>query len=282
MKHLIRTLHIPMIFVLIILASIGCQKDVSLETGTGLPATGSLQDSLGNCTAATTTGNYQQGTPLNNANTVSIAVNVTTGGSYRVTTDTANGFSFADTGFFAAPGNYTITLRGKGTPAAAMTSTFTVRFGTSTCTFTVNVQPGTNSGSVNSSDTAWRFMQSARSFSGHVDSAMFRQQNGLNYLVIYGNPSTNDSTFYLSLLVNGSAPAGTYDSNAGTAVFEYRTADGSMVYDARQGNGSSLVVTITGYDATTRILSGTFSGNVKDNTGGSVPISNGRFTVQVQ
>ncbi len=51
------------------------------------------------------------------------------------------GFSFAGSGSLAVGNNQLIELAGTGSPTAAGPQVFTVTFGTSTCTFTVNVLP---------------------------------------------------------------------------------------------------------------------------------------------
>lgn len=51
------------------------------------------------------------------------------------------GFSFAGTGTVTAGPNQLIILTGTGTPATAGPQTFTVTFGTSSCTFTVDCLP---------------------------------------------------------------------------------------------------------------------------------------------
>jgi len=88
------------------------------------------------CTGATPSGTYVAGTALTASNTITLNVNVTTVGTWNVTTAPAvNGMTFAGTGTFATTGAQTITLTASGTPAAAGTFTFTVTGATATCTF---------------------------------------------------------------------------------------------------------------------------------------------------
>lgn len=94
-----------------------------------------------NCTGATPTGTYVVGTALSStANTITLNVNVTTIGTWSVTTAPAvNGITFSGTGTFTNTGAQTITLAASGTPAAAGPFTFTVTGATGTCTFQVTV-----------------------------------------------------------------------------------------------------------------------------------------------
>lgn len=88
------------------------------------------------CTGSTPAGTYVAGTPLTAANTITLNVNVTTAGTWSVTTSPAvNGVTFSGTGTFAATGAQTIVLTGSGTPTAAGPFTFTVTGATATCSF---------------------------------------------------------------------------------------------------------------------------------------------------
>lgn len=107
------------------------------------PAAFTLQGSGDTCMLATVSGNYVQNAPLNGTNTVAIKVNVTTPGTYTVTTDNKNEFQFAGSGTLAAPGVQNIMLTATGTPAIEGATVFTVSAGSTTCTFTVNVTAST-------------------------------------------------------------------------------------------------------------------------------------------
>ncbi|HEX6916073.1 MAG TPA: hypothetical protein VF145_12580 [Chitinophagaceae bacterium] len=260
----------------------GCSKESSFETGFATPATGTLKDSLGDCDSMSVNGIYTENQQLNNTNTVVITVNVLSAGTYRIATDTANGFSFVDSGFFAAPGIYQVTLKGNGKPILPMTTDFTVTFAGSFCDFSVGVNPGTSTNNPNNADTAWMFDQGTSHYHGHVDSALVKTVGSIVYLNIYGKTATNDSTFYVQLQQSTPTPSGSYSTSAGTAVFEFKTGAGAIIYESRQADGSNLVFTVTGYDATNKILDATFSGTAKDATAAVVPIAGGKMKVQVQ
>ncbi len=69
------------------------------------------------------------------ANTITITANVTTAGTYSITSNTVNGISFSGTGTLAVGTAQTIVLTGTGTPTAANTSSFTL--GTNGCSFSI-------------------------------------------------------------------------------------------------------------------------------------------------
>lgn len=117
-----------------------CQKELSFENGLPIRvATGSLKSSLGNCMPVTINGKYVRGTAFTDSNSVIVQVNFSTPGSYSISTDTANGFSFQGSGITADSGLQSIILKGTGTPLAAQLSNFIVTFDTSVCMFSINV-----------------------------------------------------------------------------------------------------------------------------------------------
>ena len=93
------------------------------------------------CMDATISGNYVQNQALNGSNNVAIKVNVTTPGTYTVTTNSVNEFSFSGSGTLAATGEQTIVLTATGTPVTEGATVFTVTAGASTCAFTIDVLP---------------------------------------------------------------------------------------------------------------------------------------------
>ena len=112
---------------------------VVLPVGGGGPANFSLQGSGSACLNYSVAGNYVKDLPVAATNKVTIGVNVTTIGTYSITTAPVNGITFSGSGAFSTTGPQTIVLNASGTPAAAQTSTFTLTAGSSNCTFNVNV-----------------------------------------------------------------------------------------------------------------------------------------------
>ena len=123
-----------------------CQKEYSLETGsTGGLALGTMKDSLGDCQPITLRGLYFVDSTLTDSNYAIVQVNITAPGSYTITTDVQNGYSFKDSGFFATPGLISVKLKARGRPTLPITSDFTVSFGTSFCLFSVPAISGVTS-----------------------------------------------------------------------------------------------------------------------------------------
>ena len=130
-----------------------CQKELSFENS--IPPTaaaGSLKSLSGNCMPITVNGKYAKNLALTDSNSVVVQVNITTPGSYIISTDTANGFSFHGSGIIADSGLQSVILKGTGTPVAAQPVNFTVSFDSTVCMFSVNVSDSLVTPPVTSAD----------------------------------------------------------------------------------------------------------------------------------
>ena len=121
----------------------GCAKDYSYEGGPqngGVNGTAvyTLSGAGATCTGSLLTGDYYAGNPLTAGNTVVLKVDVTTIGTYTVSTSLVDGFRFSGSGTFVNTGIQTITLTGSGTPAAIGSFNVTIPVGAG-CSFTVTV-----------------------------------------------------------------------------------------------------------------------------------------------
>lgn len=120
------------------------QVTVLPSGSTGGPAVFTFEEGGGgNCVDANIQGTYVVGTALAAANKVDIKVNVTTVGTYNITTGPVNGMTFSGSGTFSTTGVQVITLNGTGTPTSAGLTPFPLTAGTSNCTFSVTVNPTT-------------------------------------------------------------------------------------------------------------------------------------------
>lgn len=111
--------------------------------GGGNTSVGTLGGSPNTCTGTTPAGTYTQGIALGSTNTATIQVNVTTPGTYTISTNLVNGVTFSKSGTFSATGTQSVVLNGSGIPVNSGSQTYTVTFGSSTCTFAINYLPGT-------------------------------------------------------------------------------------------------------------------------------------------
>jgi hypothetical protein len=128
-------------FFITLLAFISCQKEFSRENGIQSAGT-LLKDASGNCLPQLVSGIYVAGTALKaDSNYVDVQVEVTTPGTYQISTDEVNGIRFSAAGSFAATGVSTVRLKGTGTPGVAATSVFVITYNGSTCEFEVIISP---------------------------------------------------------------------------------------------------------------------------------------------
>jgi len=111
--------------------------------GSGGTAVYTLQSSGSDCMNAVPAGTFTQGFALTSANKITIQVSVTNVGTWNITTPSVAGFSFSGSGTFTATGVQSITLTASGTPTASGPQVFPVTVGTSSCSFSITVQPGT-------------------------------------------------------------------------------------------------------------------------------------------
>jgi hypothetical protein len=110
-----------------------------LPAGSGGPAVLTLEGSGGSCLDALVQGTYVKNTALNGTNKVDIKVNVTTIGTYNISTTPINGMTFSGTGALAVTGVQIVTLTGSGTPVNSGSITVSITAGGTSCTFPVVV-----------------------------------------------------------------------------------------------------------------------------------------------
>lgn len=259
-----------------------------LPSTAGGPASFSLQTSGSSCMNATVNGDYTKSIALNSTNKINIEVNVTTIGTYTISTTATNGMSFSGSGVFGTTGIQTVTLTGSGTPvnSGAILIPFTV--GSVTCSVSVNVA-ATTTQPPPTSTYFWKFTSGGVTYQGSVDSAdaelLTETVNGVTIAAFefYGETVTGDTSMTLLLGdLSGAISANeTYSSSATTSnVLFFSMEDGSGLYDANPGvPGSSMTAKVTSHNTATKIIEGTFSGTAKEASGKTKTITNGQFKV---
>lgn len=267
-----------------------CAKEYSLETGSGgTPATGVLlKEDNGDCSGVVVYGTYDAGVTLNETHYVEVSVTINKPGSYHISTDTQNGVSFADSGYFNVIGNYKLKLGGIGTPILPMTSDYMVTFDTTACGFSVNVSDDDGTTDPNQSTSAWQFSTPTNSFNGTVGEAAFTVEGGVDVFLITGQSANGtDTSFRLVTVLSTPQTLTAGDSYSTTSNADYlfeKVSTDEEIYAAKPANaseGTGVTITITAYNSTTRIAEGIFSGPVVTSAGDIVDITNGRFKVKV-
>jgi len=282
-----------------------CSKEFSYENGGAVvgDAVGSLKDTAGECLPDTVHGTFYNGvTPGSDTANVAIQVRVDSAGSYKIYTDLQNGFMFADSGYFNSTGIQTVYLKPIGTPILPIATDFTVTFDTSVCGFTVYVQDSTGTGlgggggnnqhtdSTNFSDTAWKFTNDTVNYHGHVDTAFIYDTTVASitykYFTIIGSTSSYDTSVEIGIyLPAGIIQPGTYNTNEGSGFYFVENTSGNFIYTADYStqtfNVTYTITSVTDLDATHKIVTGTYSGTVKDAAGNTFTITTGSFKVNV-
>ena len=107
-----------------------CKKEYSYEGG---------PPSSGYCTNIVAAGNYIVAKDLTDSNLLLVEVYIKTAGSYSVTSDTVNGFSFSGSGNVTDTGIAELHLAAHGKPQQRGNSLFNVRYDSSVCQVQIDV-----------------------------------------------------------------------------------------------------------------------------------------------
>ena len=176
-----------------------------------------------NCSGATPAGLYMEGVELEGSDTVRISVNVTTVGSYTISTDTldspTDGFWFSASGVFNTTGNTTVTLVGHGTPHTANTYNFTVKYGSSTCTFPCTVVAADYFPRTTNSNWSYEFDDDA-------NDSLLRYVKNVPPLAV----GANNFTIFMENDGSGEDSSGYYRKNGGD-YFEWMDVGSYLNYD---------------------------------------------------
>lgn len=133
-------IKIPLLLAALSILFFACQKEMSFEQSISDVSAGSLQaDGGGGCLGVVVSGTYYKDSALNATNFASINVNVDTAGSYKISTDTIQGYFFSASGNFSATGSQVVKLKGSGKPLSVGTHIFTVNYNGTICEFSVSV-----------------------------------------------------------------------------------------------------------------------------------------------
>ena len=196
-----------------------CSFSVNVTPAGGGAAVGTLAGAPGSCSPITVNGFYVESTATGSSNTVGVTVNVTTAGTYTISTNTVNGLSFSSGGNLTVGNNQVINLAASGTPTTAGNQTFTVTFGTSSCTFTVQVLPNDYFPRSVGSNWSYEFNDAATDSLYRVVNPNTISALGNAYQIFLGNDGT------------GLDSSGYYRRNGGD-YFEWFDAGGYLGYDA--------------------------------------------------
>ena len=259
-----------------------------LPAGGGTTAVYTLGGAPGNCTGVVLAGTYQASVAATTANTATIDVNVTTVGSYSITTAVVNGISFSALGSFTSLGPQSVTLTATGIPSAAGPFNYAVTANANTCSFSVTYTPGTAPTNfiqckINGASTFTTFNANATAV---IDNSLGFPALNINGESTAGADPSID--FGFAKITGGTIGTGTYTVNQ----FASGILLGAYYYNAASTEflAETDITGVTQTPAFTIIISsinatrvtGTFSGPLKDNAGvgpGTITITEGSFSV---
>jgi hypothetical protein len=271
-----------------------CDIEVTVlpSTASG-PASFTLQKTGTDCMDASINGDYTKGIALNSSNNVDIKVNVTTIGSYSISTTATNGMTFAKSGAFAATGVQTVTLTGSGTPVNAGAVAIPVTAGTSNCNFTIDVKATATNPPPPAGTYFWKLNNGTELYQGGIVPGQAKLETttiqGFTFdaFIFEGSTNSPDTAIVLGIgdISGGIKANETYSSisagttNSAAIYFTY----GGVDFSADPATaGSNVTVKVISHNTTTKVISGSFSGTLKSAAGESMIITNGQFNVNYQ
>ena len=287
---------------------LACTKEESIEGGGISTASGSLKDTAGNCVPPAVLGNYVVGTAVTDSNYILAAVRVQAIGNYKIFSSTQNGVYFTDSGYFSSTGTKVVKLKAIGTPTLAGTNTYSLTFDTSICSFSIVYNTagsggGTGGGggggtvNINDNDSAWQFVENGVFYHGPFTNVTLNvtpaPTNVVAFNMIGETFLTGDTSISLTVGNRNGTPivTGNYPSNNNSVGSTFTFTDDAGALPVILMSASPVTVTpgvnltfiVTAYDATTKIIEGTFSGTVANTAGtGTKTITLGKFKAQAQ
>jgi hypothetical protein len=190
-----------------------------LPAGSSGTSAFALQGAGSACMNANVQGTYARGVALTAANKLDVQLNVSSPGTYIISTNTANGFTFSGTGTLTATGLQTVSLTGSGTPVNADSTTFTVTAGGTSCTIKVGVS-GTAPPSTSNND---HFPLTANSWWSYFEVS---SPSDTTKITNVGTASLSGNTYRIFQHRQNAAPFdSSYYRKAGNDYFEYTFGD---------------------------------------------------------
>jgi len=272
--------------------STSCNVAVTVLPATaGAPAVFTLQTSGTNCMDASVSGDYTKGVVLNSTNKVTVKVNVTTIGSYSISTTATNGMTFSASGAFSTTGVQTVTLTGSGTPVNSGAISIPLTVGSTTCSFPVTVNT-TATNPPPAGTYIWKFTSGGKITHGEVDGdgvleVVSSGAFSFTTIAFFGISAAVDTSIVIAIadlnnVVNANETYVSTSTTSNSAGIEIDYG-GVTFYADPQTPTASVTVKVTSHNTTTKVVAGTFSGTLKDQTGAqTLTITNGEFNFHYQ
>jgi hypothetical protein len=206
---------------------------------------------------------------------VEINVNVTSPGSYKITTQKENGVSFSASGIFTDTGMNAVRLRSTGTFLADTIIDYHTSFDSTNCVFRVSIY---DSAELSIADNTWTFTAGGHVYQGPGHAVYSLFVGGTVYFAFFGSMEGYADT---SLTIKyRTFPTDPYscshptsdDANYLSFTTSRFSAGPSLQLNASQATLPALI-DIT--DCSAHLYY--FNGTARDSAGNIVPITNARF-----
>lgn len=129
----IRKLAIVFLLAVTVIYFSRCQKELKDESKQAVFTT----EANGECLGIAAAGFFYRSLPMNDSNYLRLSVDVSITGSYKISTDSADGIYFESSGSFATTGVQQIILKGHGIPMTI--GNFNFKIGNSSCNLSIVV-----------------------------------------------------------------------------------------------------------------------------------------------
>jgi hypothetical protein len=266
-----------LLWLLFCLVSTGCQRTIYWDLG----AKGTLKDETGACFPSSLSGTFYSGIiPGSDTAFIEVKVNVFSPGTYTVSTDLQNGLQFIDSGYFSTTGIHSVKLKPFGKAISPEPTNFTIRFDTSACAFTLNVE---DSSLLNKDLNTWRFTDTKNkiSYQGVINATYFLATSENNLLSLR-QESTNpgDTIFQVGVAFQGPLGPGIFKTDT---LNNLALSTNGRCINCAWGvifklKGAVTTIVIQSYDSRTKIIKGTFSGTTVDWNESVATIEDGKFS----
>lgn len=242
--------------------------------GVTIAAAGNTAAGTFDCAGITFSGIYTKGVVLNSSNTISIPVNVTTAGSYSISTSVINGCTFSGSGVLAA-GIQIIVLTGTGAPTASGSNTYNFVLGTSNCSFLINfLVAGSTSGiflKCKIDGILFNYNTNLKGYNltppnagiPYSLSAQGKNSDVSNSIEEFWVTVQNPTAITTGIYNNGTISSGITDRLSQVSLFP--TGFPNLYWGSSALNANTISVNIT--SITAHIATGTFSGTLYESNG---------------
>jgi len=241
------------------------------------PAKGSLVYKGGLCYPSTVHGTYYNGVPAPDTNYVEINVDVTSPGSYNITTDMQNGVTFSASGVFTDTGMNAVRLRSKGAFLDHTFADFHTTFDSTHCEFRVWIS---DSAELSIADNTWQFTAEGHLYQGPGVAVGTPYHGGSYFFAFYGSmQGYSDTSLTIKYAIFANDPVScSYPTSGDFNSFHFNTSKFApgpgIVLDA---SPSTLPAMIDIFNCSSHVYY--FNGTARDSAGNTIPITNARFRV---